>query len=43
LISAVLTPQDVGSMVVMLGPLIVLYFGSIPIAWLLGRKKKKSE
>jgi len=38
LISAVLTPQDVGSMIVMLFPLIGLYFGSIPLAWLLKRR-----
>ena len=37
-LSAVLTPQDVGSMVVMLIPLVVLYFASIPIAWLLRRR-----
>ena len=42
-LSAVLTPQDVGSMLVMLGPLILLYFASIPIAWLLTRKKKSDS
>lgn len=43
-ISAILTPQDVGSMVVMLFPLIGLYFGSIPLAWLLKKRSKtKSE
>jgi len=43
IISAVLTPQDVGSMIVMLFPLIGLYFGSIPIAWLLKRRKKPEK
>ncbi|MAQ18867.1 MAG: twin-arginine translocase subunit TatC [Sandaracinus sp.] len=42
-LSALLTPQDVGSMVVMLIPLVGLYFASIPIAWLLRRRKKDAE
>lgn len=41
IISAVLTPQDVGSMIVMLFPLIGLYFGSIPLAWLLKRRGER--
>ena len=40
ILSAVLTPQDVGSMIVMLFPLIGLYFGSIPLAWLLKKRRR---
>lgn len=37
-LSALLTPPDVGSQLLMLGPLIVLWFGSIVLAYIVGRK-----
>lgn len=37
-IAAVLTPPDVGSMAMMLVPLVLLYFISIGLAWLFGPK-----
>jgi sec-independent protein translocase protein TatC len=40
-LSALLTPPDVGSQLMMLGPLIVLYFVSILFAMVVQRKKKE--
>ncbi len=37
-IAALLTPPDVGSMLMMMGPLIVLYYMSVGIAYLVGPK-----
>jgi len=42
-LSSVLTPPDVGSQLLMLGPLIVLYFFSVLLAMLIGKRKKKKE
>jgi sec-independent protein translocase protein TatC len=42
IIAAVLTPPDVGSMTMMLVPLIVLYFLSVVLAYFLGPKPEKS-
>lgn len=41
-LSSLLTPPDVGSQLLMLGPLVVLYFLSVLLAALIGRKKKKA-
>jgi len=38
-LSALLTPPDVGSQLLMLGPLVALYFISIVLAFILGEKK----
>ncbi|NOY93467.1 MAG: twin-arginine translocase subunit TatC [Deltaproteobacteria bacterium] len=44
LLSAILTPPDVASQVMMLVPLVVLYFISVGIAFIIGdRKKKRAE
>jgi sec-independent protein translocase protein TatC len=37
-IAAVLTPPDVGSMMLMLGPLVALYYLSVGVAYLVGPK-----
>ena len=37
-IAALLTPPDVGSMLLMLAPLIVLYYLSVAIAYVIGPK-----
>ena len=42
LLAAALTPPDVASQLLMLVPLILLYFASISIAWLVTRKRNKS-
>lgn len=42
-VSALLTPPDVGSQLLMLGPLIGLYLISIVFAWIVGRKKPKED
>jgi sec-independent protein translocase protein TatC len=39
-LAAVLTPPDVGSQLMMLVPLVLLYFVSIVLAWLLGLRAK---
>jgi sec-independent protein translocase protein TatC len=41
LLSALLTPPDVGSQMLMIGPLVGLYFISIGFAWLFTRKKTR--
>jgi sec-independent protein translocase protein TatC len=41
-VAALLTPPDVGSQMLMLVPLIVLYFFSIFLAWLFGPKVSSS-
>jgi sec-independent protein translocase protein TatC len=43
IIAAILTPPDVGSMLMMLVPLIVLYYLGVLIAFLLGPKPDKEE
>lgn len=43
LVSAILTPPDAVSQVLMAGPILVLYFGSALVAMLIIRKKKKEE
>ncbi len=43
IIAAVLTPPDVGSQLMMLVPLIVLYFLSIALAWAFGPTPPKEE
>ncbi|MFW5875259.1 MAG: twin-arginine translocase subunit TatC [Myxococcota bacterium] len=43
LIAAMLTPPDVGSQLLMLGPLILLYFVSVGLAWIFGFRRKKAE
>jgi sec-independent protein translocase protein TatC len=44
LISALLTPSpDVGSMLMMMTPLVVLYFAAIGIAYLVGPKAPKDQ
>ncbi|MBC7172275.1 MAG: twin-arginine translocase subunit TatC [Polyangiaceae bacterium] len=40
-IAAILTPPDIGSQTMMLVPLIVLYFVSVGIAWLIQFRRKK--
>ncbi|QQR90729.1 MAG: twin-arginine translocase subunit TatC [Myxococcales bacterium] len=40
IVSAALTPPDVGSQLIMLGPMIVLYFLSVGIAFLIEKKRK---
>lgn len=42
-LSALLTPQDVLSMVLMMIPLVVLYYMSVGFAFLLGRKKARER
>jgi sec-independent protein translocase protein TatC len=42
IVAAVLTPPDVTSQLAMLGPLIVLYFVAVGLAFLFGSKKKTS-
>jgi sec-independent protein translocase protein TatC len=42
-IAAVLTPPDVGSMMMMLGPLLVLYYLSVGVAYLIGPKVEAPE
>ncbi|MFW6050857.1 MAG: twin-arginine translocase subunit TatC [Myxococcota bacterium] len=42
-IAAMLTPPDVGSQMLMLVPLIALYFVSIGLAWIFGFRRKKRE
>ena len=39
ILSSLLTPPDVGSQLLMLGPLIFLWFVSVFFAWVIGRKK----
>lgn len=43
IIAAILTPPDVGSQLVMLGPMIVLYFISVGIAFVIERTRAKSK
>lgn len=43
IIAAVLTPPDVGSQLMMLGPLIVLYYLGVLVAFFLGPKPDKEE
>jgi sec-independent protein translocase protein TatC len=42
-LGAVLTPPDVITQVMMAATIIVLYFGSVILAWVFGRKRKDSE
>ena len=42
-ISALLTPQDVLSMVLMMVPLVVLYYFSVGIAFFIGRGKQSGR
>ena len=42
-IAAILTPPDVLSQMLMLGPLIGLYYLSVLIAWLVGRKRDRAD
>lgn len=42
-ISAILTPPDVASQVMMAGPVLVLYIGSVLIAMLVTRRKRKQD
>jgi len=42
-LSALLTPQDVLSMVLMMVPLVVLYYLSVAFAFFLGRKKQRER
>jgi sec-independent protein translocase protein TatC len=42
-LGAVLTPPDVITQVMMAGTLIVLYFGSIVLAWVFGRKRTEEK
>jgi len=39
-VAAVLTPPDIGSQISMLVPLVVLYYFSVLLAFLFGKKKK---
>jgi sec-independent protein translocase protein TatC len=43
IVAAVLTPPDVGSQLMMMGPLVVLYFMSVGLAYLFGPKAPKIE
>jgi sec-independent protein translocase protein TatC len=40
-LAALLTPPDVGSMLMMMGPLIVLYYASVVVAYVLGPKVER--
>ncbi|NRA33076.1 MAG: twin-arginine translocase subunit TatC [Polyangiaceae bacterium] len=42
-LSAVITPPDILSQLLMAGPLCLLYFFSIGIAWLIGIRKKRAQ
>jgi sec-independent protein translocase protein TatC len=42
-IAAVLTPPDVGSMLMMMGPLVVLYYLAVGLAYFVGPKVEKEE
>jgi sec-independent protein translocase protein TatC len=42
-LSAVLTPPDVASQLLMVVPLVVLYFASILLAWIFGMRREKRE
>ena len=41
-LSALLTPPDMGSQLLMIGPLVVLYYLSVGLAFLFGEKKQAS-
>lgn len=43
LLAAILTPPDVGSQLMMLGPLLLLYFMSVGLAFLFGRRREKKK
>ena len=43
IIAAILTPPDVGSQLMMLGPLIVLYYLGVLVAFVLGPKPEAEE
>ena len=43
IVSAIITPPDAGSMLVMFVPMVVLYFASIGVAALFGRAKAKRD
>jgi len=42
-LSALLTPPDVGSQLLMLGPLVFLYFLSVVFAAIVGKRRKRAE
>jgi sec-independent protein translocase protein TatC len=42
-IAALLTPPDVGSMLMMMGPLVLLYYLSVLIAYFIGPKADEPE
>lgn len=43
IMSAVLTPADIPSQLMMAGPLLILYFGSVLVAFLITRGKRKED